>query len=182
MITIEGVEVPNLISELTVEQFDKFNNIEGNKDLDVIEKWITKFTYLGVPEEVFDDYTMEQFVELKQNFDVKTEVPQVKVLSIEVDGYTYEAKPQIGVKDLSLIEKKWKHDLANFASECLAILFKRSDLSRKEHYANAHIKHKANLFKGLKAELAIPYVLDVQKVLTANAEKVVKDAKDEATK
>ena len=174
MVTIEGVEVPNLISELTVEQFDYFNNIENNKDLDIIEKWITKFTYLGIPEEVFDEYSMEQFVEVKQNFDIKSDIPQEKVLSIEIDGYTYEAKEVLGVKDLSLIEKAWKHDLKNFASECLAVIFKRSDLTRTEHYAKAHIKHKANMFKKQKAELAIPFVLDVQKVLTANAEKVAK--------
>ena len=181
MITIEGIEVPNLISELTIEQFDKFNNIENNKDLDIIEKWIEKFVYLGVPEETFDEYSMEQFVKLKQNFDVETEVPKVKVLSIEHDGYTYEAKQQIGVKDLSLIEKVWKHDLSCFASEAMAILFKRVDLTRTEHYAKAHIKHKAKLFKGMKAELAIPFVLDVQVVLTANAEKVAKNMTEDVT-
>lgn len=173
MITVEGIEVPNLISELTVEQFDKFNNIENNKDLDVIEKWLEKFVYLGIPEEALDNYSMEEFVELKLKFDEPTDIPKVKVLSVEIGGYTYEAKEVLGVKDLSLIEKAWKHDLKNFACVCLAIVFKRTDLTRKEHYANAHIKHKTNLFKNEKAELAIPFVLDVQKVLTANAEKVV---------
>jgi len=58
MITILGYEVPNTIDELTIEQFDRLNNIEAQKDLDSIEKWIMKFVYLGIPEEAFEDITL----------------------------------------------------------------------------------------------------------------------------
>ena len=30
MVTIEGIEIPNKLDELTVEQFDKLNNIEAS--------------------------------------------------------------------------------------------------------------------------------------------------------
>jgi hypothetical protein len=39
----------------------------------------------------------------------------------------------------------------------MSVLFKRNDLTKAEHYADAHIKQKAKLFSSLSAELAIPY-------------------------
>lgn len=169
MVTVEGYEIPNLVSELTVEQFDKLNNIENNKDLDIVEKWLYKFVYLGIPEEVFDDMELTKMKEYVDLWDVPPVVGD-KQLTIEIDGYTYEAKESIGVKDLSLIEKAWKKNVSNFSSESLAVLFKRTDLSRTEHYAPAHIKQKLKLFSQQKAELALPYVVDIIKTLTNTAE------------
>jgi len=46
MIQMFGVEIPNHLNELTVQQFDELNKIENNQELDTIEKWIEKFIYL----------------------------------------------------------------------------------------------------------------------------------------
>ena len=169
MVTIEGYEVPNLISELTVDQFDKLNNIENNKDLDIVEKWLYKFVYLGIPEEVFDDMELTKMKEYIDLWDVTPDVPE-KQSKVEIDGYTYEAKETIGVKDLSLIEKAWKKNMDSFSSASLAIVFKRTDLTRTEHYSPAHLKQKSKLFANQKAELALPYVVDIIKTLTNTAD------------
>ena len=55
MIKVQGIEIPNRVDELTVEQFDYLSAIDANESLDVIEKWIAKFKYLGVDEDVFDE-------------------------------------------------------------------------------------------------------------------------------
>ena len=77
-----------------------------------------------------------------------------------------------------MIEKTWKLNPAHFAAETLPILFKRNDLTKKEHYAPAHIKQKANLFKKQKAEIAIPYVLEIVKLLTETAQQVNDDSQE----
>jgi len=175
MVNIEGIEIPNKLDELTVEQFDKLNNLEASKELDSVEKWLAKFEYLGVPEETFDDYDKEKFTAVINEWNVTPKIGD-KVRSIVIDGFTYETKEIIGAKDLALIEKSYKKNLANFGADTLAILFKRTDLTRTEHYSNAHIKHKSSLFKKQKAELAVPYISEVIATITGNTETILNDS------
>ena len=59
----------------------------------------------------------------------------------------------------------------------MAILFKRTDLSTTEHYADAHIKYKAKLFKKQPAHLVVPFATYIGNKLGETAER----AKNEAT-
>jgi len=176
MMTIEGVTIPVQADELTIEQFDKLNYITKDGSLDNIEKQIAKFVYLGVTEEVFESMEFEKFKEYNKEFN-DAPMDLTRLASIEVDGYTYEAPETIGVKDLGLIEKAWRLNDASFAAETCAILFKRTDLGRTEHYTSAHIKHKVKLFKSQKASLVVPYIIDCLNQLTSQA----KQLNDEAT-
>lgn len=175
MVEIAGYNIPNEPHEMTVEQFDKINFITQDANLDEIEKWVEKFKYLGVKEDAFDEMDLETFYESVSKWNSQAPHPTNKVLSVEIDGYTYEAKEKIGVKDLGMIEKVWKSGSDNFGSETLAILFKRSDLTKTEHYHAPHIKHKAALFKKQTSDLLIPYIIDVLKELTQTVQKT-KDA------
>ena len=175
MVEIAGYNIPNEPHELTVEQFDKINFITSNQELDEIEKWIEKFKYLGVDESVFDDMQMEEFYQLIADWNDQPPHPKDKVLSVEIDGYTYEAKESIGVRDLGMIEKVWKQNNGNFAAETLAIIYKRADLSKTEHYSPAHIKHKTALFKKQPSSLVIPFIIEVLEKLTKTTQQI-KDA------
>jgi hypothetical protein len=53
----------------------------------------------------------------------------------------------------------------------MALLFKRSDLSKTEHYDNAHLKHKSKLFRLQAAEIAIPYLNFVTQTISSHAQK-----------
>jgi hypothetical protein len=178
MIEIEGYNVPNLPHEITVAQFDKINFITSNQELDEIEKWMEKFKYLGVDESAFDDMELETFYGYIAKWNDQPPHPSTKVLEIEIDGYKYEAKESIGVKDLGMIEKIWKSGGDTFASDTLAILFKRTDLSKVEHYASSHLKHKSALFKKQTSDIVIPYIIDILSILT----KTVQKTKDEVAK
>jgi hypothetical protein len=105
MMNLKGYDLPNLPSELSVEQFDKLNLITTDNTLDNIEKWMTKFEYLGFPSELFDDMSFEELKEAIKEFNDIPPYSREFTKSIEVDGYTYEANETIGVKDLGLIEK-----------------------------------------------------------------------------
>ena len=56
-----------------------------------------------------------------------------------------------------MIEKQVSAHPNKYISHLMAVWFKRSDLTKTEHYTDAHIKQKAKLFSQLSAELAIPY-------------------------
>jgi hypothetical protein len=172
MVEIAGVNIPNEPHEMTVEQFDKINFVTSNPELDEIEKWIEKFKVLGVPEDAFDDMSMEEFYESVSKWNDQPPHPKDKVLSIEIDGYTYEAKESIGVKDLGMIEKVWKSNNGNFAAETLAVIYKRSDLSKVEHYAASHIKHKTALFKKQTSDLVVPWIIEVLEKLTKTTQQI----------
>lgn len=174
MIEIKGYEIPNTLEELTVEQFDKLNDLNSSSQ-DTIDKWIGKFVYLGVPEEVFDEMTLDEFKENVRIFNEGDTEPKERELRVEVDGFVYIAKEVISAKDLSLIEKAWKVSRSEFSADCLSILFKREDLSRTEHYAPSHIKHKKALFKKLPSRVGIPHVLEVSKLLIRSIENITEE-------
>jgi hypothetical protein len=52
----------------------------------------------------------------------------------------------------------------------MAIMFKRSDLSNTEHFADAHLKHKAKIFRTQKAELCVPYIVFVTEKIAEYAQ------------
>jgi hypothetical protein len=61
MIQIFDQEIPNKMSELTIEQFEKISQILNNQDFDNIEKYVEMFKYLGIKEEMWDDYPFSEF-------------------------------------------------------------------------------------------------------------------------
>ena len=179
MIQIYGSDIPNQMNELSIEQFDHLNKIENNQELDTIEKWIEKFIYLGVEEKAFDSMELDEFANYIKEFN-KSEVPSTeKVTQIVIDKYTYEANENIGVKDLGMIEKIYRSQDDNFTAQTLAILFKRTDLTRTEHYAPAHLKLKVNLFKKQYAEIAFPYILEILQKITKITEKKIDETAEE---
>lgn len=170
MINVEGYEIPNKVTELTVSQFDQLNQININTELENFEKWMEKFIYLGVDESVFESMDVPTFRKYVEDFNNVGEVPEDKTLSFEIEGFTYVASETIGIKDMSLIEKAWRKDRSNFSLDVMSILYKREDLTKAEHYSDAHIKHKKKLFKDVKIGVAYPFIIEVLKLLVKQTE------------
>lgn len=161
MIQIFDQEIPNKMDELTIEQFEKISQILNNQEFDNIEKYVEMFKYLGIKEEMWDDYPFSEFIKLVQDFNLDSYTPNEPVTSIELEGYTYEAKMKLSVKETKLIEKIVNSKPNHYISDIMAIMFKRTDLSNTEHFTDAHLKHKAKLFRNLKAEVCVPYIVFV---------------------
>jgi len=172
MIKIFEREIPNRMDELTIEQFEKVTEITNNQELDNIDRYIKIFEYFGVKESEWDenDVELSEFVEKVKEFNSSKYEKKDAVESIELDGYTYEAKMKLSVKDTKMIEKLIGRKSNNWIGDLLALMFKRTDLSPTEHYAEAHLKHKAKLFKQLKAEMAIPYLVFVTEKIASHAQ------------
>lgn len=164
MVTILGKQVPNQLNELTVQQFESITTIHAQQDKDAIEKHLEVFELLGVPELEFEDVSIEEFKQYVKDFNNLQGKPELQP-SIEIDGYTYTAYEgeqfKLSVKDTKHIEKVMASRHKGYISEMLAILFKRSDLTKVEHYDSTHIKHKAKLIRELHAELAVPYLVEI---------------------
>jgi len=159
MITILGREIPNRLDELTIEQFENITELSNNKEIDPIDRHLQIFASLGIPEKEFFDYDVADFIELVKEFNSAPKIEYPTIENLEVEGYNYTAKMKLTVRDTKLIEKIAINKPKGYVSEIAAIMFKRDDLTPAEHYADAHIKHKANLFKKLKANIAIPYLM-----------------------
>jgi len=163
MVEILGKKIPNQLNELTVQQFEDITNIHAKQDLDAIEKHLAVFELLGIKEEDFEDTSIEDFKSYVRDFNNIKGAKKI-VNSIELDGYKYTAFDtdfKLSVRDTKHIEKAMASRHKGYISEILAILFKREDLTKTEHYAEAHIKHKAKLIREQKAALAVPYLAEI---------------------
>jgi hypothetical protein len=173
MVTILGIEVPNQLNELTVQQFETITTIHANPELDAIDKHLQVFEFLGVPTIEWDNVEIEEFKEIVRNFNDIQSKPEL-VNTLELDGYTYTAfedQFKLSVKDTKHIEKIMHSKHKGYISELLAVLFKRTDLTKVEHYSDAHIKLKAKLIRELKAELAVPYLVEIGQKLSKHIPK-----------
>jgi hypothetical protein len=168
MVTILGREIPNQLHELTVQQFETITSIHANTELDAIDKHLQTFELLGVPTIEFDDVQIEEFKEYVKEFNNLSGKPEL-INKFEHDGYTYiafEDEFKLSVKDTKSIEKIMNSRHKGYISEMLAVLFKRSDLTKVEHYSDAHIKLKSKIIREMKAEIAVPYLVEIGQKLS----------------
>lgn len=170
MITILGREIPNTMDELTIEQFEEITEIANDKDLDNIDRHLRIFASLGIAETEFFDYDVADFIAIVKDFNVTPNPDYPTIETIELDGYNYTAEMKLTVRDTKLIERIAISKPKGYISDLLAVLFKRDDLTKAEHYADAHLKLKAKHIRKLKASLAIPYVLFIAQKINKQVE------------
>lgn len=174
MITILNRDIPNQLDEITIEQFETITEINNNQELDPIDKHLKVFAYLGIPESEFWDYDVADFIGVVKDFNKLEQKEHPTVEELELEGFTYKAQMKLTVRDTKMIEKVALHKEKGYISEMLAIMFKREDLTAAEHYADAHIKHKAKLIRKLTANVAVPYLIFI-------AEKISQQVKNDTS-
>lgn len=166
MYTIRNFEIRTEISEFTVAEFEIIGSILKGEDSEVLERYFNLLEYLKLPEEILYDLTDAELFAAIGSFNIQK--PEIYLVpSFELGGYTYRAYPDgeefvLRAKDLALIEKAGQ-DESKLLSRLLSIIFKREDLSNKEHYEPAHMKHKAKLFGELNAGEMYPYLIHITK-------------------
>lgn len=176
-------ELRNLPNELTITEFEHISSIINNGEMDYIDKYMTIFTYLGLSEDIIDDLDGAKFIQLTKEFSdyqYKAEFTN----EIEIDGYKYvaydgdEFLPK--VKDLKFVEKYIKRNPNKYVANTMAVLFKRSDLTKVEHYDEAHIKYKSELFKDLDYSIALPYIAVILEKITINIKNIAENGEQTA--
>ena len=167
MVTILNKEIPNELNELTIQQFEDITEIHANPKLDHVEKHLEVFKYMGVSEEI-EDVDFETFKDYIKEFNTAKAPEGILLKRFEADGYTYQAYEdewKLSAKETKLIEKILNNKHKGYISEVLAVLFKRTDLTKNEHYADAHIKHKAKIIREMTADVAVPYLVAVAETI-----------------
>lgn len=157
--------------EVTITEF---MNILINKEDDTIgnlEYYLNAFSILGFSEDLIDSLDVSTLFEIIKDFndDFIIEEGTKEIKNIEIGGFTYSSGGDIfnlNARDLTLIEKQFTKP--NWPLYAISIIFKRTDLTKKEHYTDAHIKHKMELFKNIKMDIAMPYVYYVADTYTKN--------------
>ena len=167
MVTILNKEIPNELNELTIQQFEDITEIHANPKLDHVEKHLEVFKYMGVAEEI-EDVDFETFKDYIQLFNTAKAPEGILLNRFEAYGYTYQAYDEewkLSAKETKLIEKILNNKHKGYISEVLAVLFKRTDLTKNEHYTDAHVKLKSKIIRELPAEVAVPYLVAVAETI-----------------
>jgi hypothetical protein len=165
-------EAKNQPSEILISDFEKISTILNDILRDEIDKYIEIFSILGIPEEIIDNMDYDEFVAVIKSMQDNFVIDSSFKKEFEINGYTYRSYEgdefKLKVKEMSLIETYVKKNESKFIGEMMAIIFKRTDLSKTEHFEPSHIKHKAELFREhISTEIALPYVgLLSQKLLS----------------
>ena len=109
MVTICNKDIPNELSELTIQQFEDITEIHANPKLDNVEKHLEVFKYMGVQEA--EDMDFEDFKEAIGLFNSAKAPEGILLKRFEADGYIYQAYDQdfkLTAKDTKHIEKIWR--------------------------------------------------------------------------
>ena len=161
MIKIKGYEVRSLTSELLLKEFEYISELLNDKEKLHFEKWSDIFVYLGIPEEVVDEFDTIDFIEAIKEFNIMNEQSNVIIKSFEIDNITYtsfEDVFRLSVKEMSLIEGYVKKNGNRYLGEIMAVIYKIGN-DKVINYDKSHIHHKAELFrKNIKADVAIPFI------------------------
>jgi hypothetical protein len=165
-IEIEGLEpfeVKTKMTEFTLKEFENISTILNDKNIDSVDKYLNILERLNTPEEILDELDSEEFLKIVETFTSDKVENTELTRTIQVDGYTYEAYPEgkefkLKARDFGLIENAIKKNPNKYVLDVIAIIFKRTDLSRTEHYTNGHIKQKKKLFANQTADLYYPYI------------------------
>lgn len=177
-----GTEIRTSLKEMNIKEFEKISDIMNDNTKLSIEKYIDILEALGTPEEVINQITDDElFAIIKDfgNYEYEDTLPQAVQAE---DGYYYEAYPIGGefvlkAIDMAKIEKAFKSSKDTF-STIVATVFKRSDLTNKEHYADAHIKHKKSIVKNWNAAHFYPYIVYLTKKVNANLSKKIEETNE----
>lgn len=175
----EGTEYKfrNEGEEVTLKELGKINDIMQDDKLMFFEKWLKVIEMLG-SKELAEVITEDGLVNLIENFNV-TALDKPIQETIEVNGRTYscvlvDGEIKFSGRQLASIELNIKNN-KEWAGHVFAVIYKDDELTTNEHYTQAHIDHKANLFlKNITADIAAPVIFQVNKRLIENFDRMAK--------
>lgn len=158
--------------DFLIGEYEKVSSIMNNNELDEIDKYAQLFIELGIPQEELEGMNTISFFELiKKYTSYQLEIGEF-TKEIEINGRVYKSFQDeffLSVKDMKEIEKSIKRNPDSFIGDIMAIVFKDVELTKNEHYVDAHIKYKSKLFReNVTFDKAIPFVAYFSKEVIAS--------------
>ena len=160
--------------ELTIGEYEKLAETLNNDQLDNIDKYYKAFVMLGMDGDVLDSIDGFSFLKIINEFK-GIEMPIGEFTkTIELNGRTYQSFDEeffFSVKDMKMIEIAIKKNPHCWIGEMIAVIFKDIELTKTEHYDNAHIKYKSKLIReSISYDIALPFVSSFSKQLIESLE------------
>jgi hypothetical protein len=174
-------QLRNLGSEVTLNELAKISAIlEKEGDKDHTERWLEVLAILG-SKELVEVIPLKLFGEAIQSVQI-TEVKNEIQPTFEVNGREYaceleDGKLYLSAQDIAKIENLARKGGA-WGNKAFAVVYKDTQLTKTEHYTDAHIDHKANLFGDfVTADIASPVIFDLSKQYVEHVQLLI-DAAD----
>lgn len=172
MISVKGIEVKTSVKEMTLDEYNQFGLLVGNEKITRNVRWLLLLKYLGkLDESDLMDISVEEMQTFVDHLNESTfnfsELPQRK--EVEHGGRVYVVADELSFYDLAKVEEVVKEGGMWFA-KAMAILFKDTQLTNKEHYVPAHQKLKATIFSNMPAVEFIPTLARYQSQVFENQE------------
>lgn len=177
MVTVKGYELKNQPGEMKLGEWELLADAVNQKVLDPddlegtagcptwIRKWWGVLQMQGLPESVLSDMDKNDLEKAASDFNMIDYGAITIVKEIEINGRVYKAFDEgftIKLPDEEALEEVTKKckDKKRLWSLWMAVLFKDQQTNKAAHYANAHIEHKAELFREhMQADVAVPYIV-----------------------
>lgn len=162
MIKIRNYEVKNTLEELTINEYGLLTECLNSKK-NSLDKFIDAIIICGLKdEETLSELSLVELKEFISSLSL-AEVGSKLQRTIEMNGREYEAykvgEPFVfSAKALAYMQNVIQNKQFRFMDDLCAIIFKDVELTYKEHFTDAHIKHKRSLFSDLPASIIVPYV------------------------
>lgn len=160
-------QVKNNLEELTIKEFENVCAYINDEKSDYIDKWINVFVYLGIPQEVVDEFDATHFKSIIEKFNLIKVTKQEIFKELIIDDLVliaYDEKFKLTVKELSLIESYCKNDKVKYIAEVLAVIYKNPEVEKSLRYDKSHLKYKAELIRtNITAEKCVPILEYISK-------------------
>lgn len=169
MIKVGKSDVRSLAKEMTLKEWEVVREMtkrvsDKGDEFGAIDAWFQIFEMLGASESDTDRLKGSELLDLIVEFN-KDEVERVFARTVVLNGKVYEAYAEgeefvMTGKTMAVIERIAKVDGEVTFAQILAAIFKDTEMTRAEHYDVAHVKHKAQFFGEMQADIALPYLAD----------------------
>lgn len=172
------------VSEMTLEHFQQLEVIMAKEYEIIVDQNFDILKVLNISQEMLDIIQDEHLCEMMReynniNFDTLLLTDLKK--EIEIGGYVYTSEFNINdkgffltAKEVSIANKILKNHFNESIYMLFALVFKRKDLSIKEHQDMTHIKFKSKMMRDMNLEFALPFVLAITNRLTMALNTMIK--------
>jgi hypothetical protein len=162
-------EIRNNVTEFTIGEFETLSAIMNDDEKNYIEKWSDIFQFLGVPEDVVDNFDTFDFIDLIKQFnflgDEEFKMKQTIVLN-DIEYHAFDEEFKLTVKEMRLIEDFINKNSKRYLGDILAVIYKRSDTDKTINFDKSHLHFKAELIrKEIMADVAMPLMSYLSKKL-----------------
>ncbi|MEO6304665.1 MAG: hypothetical protein ABIP51_16005 [Bacteroidia bacterium] len=162
------------LNEITITQLESCYNILENKEGSQIDKWNEVICELSdISSDEVEEIPFNEQLELIQAINI-TNMPQDKVKVIEeikLKDKCFRAKKIINGKEMELITPYIISNPKNYLLYLAAIIYKEIDKDGNliKDYSEDGIQQRKELFKELKADVIMPFLIIIQKYLVEKA-------------